>query len=321
MQGLYMHMVSLMSIAHQLSLLLCFLMQPIVDEAALLQLGSPRYHVEVLQDAGDHCQPAIPADSNGHSQRQQKQQQEQWRLQEAVAAAAAFRAVAAEAAGMEAPPSTASSEGMQANGKRHLLSPRALGIPLQCCVLHRVLHALCACSGVLYHPISSMLSHNAACVLYQPAIHFIPPHYSVPSQAPPQYICSKLHVHMWLITTASPGGSCLPNYGPWRPYMAPILVNQRLTAPTHFQDTRHVEFDISGSGLSYAPGDLLAVFPRTPAKAVDAVLERCGLEGGALVRVTASQPPGEAGRCAEVVTTARALVQVGVAARAGYASV
>jgi sulfite reductase alpha subunit-like flavoprotein len=61
-------------------------------------------------------------------------------------------------------------------------------------------------------------------------------------------------------------GSC---HGPWRPFMAPLLVNQRVTAADHFQETRHLEFDLAGSGLSYEPGDLLAVFPRTPAADVE----------------------------------------------------
>lgn len=52
--------------------------------------------------------------------------------------------------------------------------------------------------------------------------------------------------------------------GPWRPFMALLLANERLTAPDHFQDTRHLEFDLAGSGLEYEPGDTLAIFPRTP---------------------------------------------------------
>jgi sulfite reductase alpha subunit-like flavoprotein len=58
-------------------------------------------------------------------------------------------------------------------------------------------------------------------------------------------------------------------YGSWQPFMAPLLVNQRVTSADHFQDTRHIEFDLRGSGLDYQPGDLLAVFPRTPAADVE----------------------------------------------------
>lgn len=85
-----------------------------------------------------------------------------------------------------------------------------------------------------------------------------------------------------------------PPHGPWRPYFAPLLRNERMTAAAHFQDTRHLEFDLSGSGLTYEPGDLLAVLPHSPAEAVDALLSRLGLDGDAVVRVelAAAAAPG-----------------------------
>jgi len=61
------------------------------------------------------------------------------------------------------------------------------------------------------------------------------------------------------------GSSC----GPWRPFMAPLLVNKRVTSADHFQETRYLEVDLAGSGLQYQPGDLLAIFPRTPAADVE----------------------------------------------------
>jgi sulfite reductase alpha subunit-like flavoprotein len=61
-------------------------------------------------------------------------------------------------------------------------------------------------------------------------------------------------------------------HGPWKPFMAPLLVNKRVTNPDHFQETRHLEFDLAGSGLSYQPGDLLAIFPRTPERDVQVKL-------------------------------------------------
>ena len=51
------------------------------------------------------------------------------------------------------------------------------------------------------------------------------------------------------------------------------------------QDVRHVELDIGGSGLTYSPGDLLAVLPRQPPEAVKALLQRCGWEPCTVVRV------------------------------------
>jgi sulfite reductase alpha subunit-like flavoprotein len=58
-------------------------------------------------------------------------------------------------------------------------------------------------------------------------------------------------------------------HGPWKPFMAPLLVNDRVTSEDHFQETRHLEFDLSASGLHYQPGDLLTIFPRTPAADVE----------------------------------------------------
>jgi sulfite reductase alpha subunit-like flavoprotein len=72
-------------------------------------------------------------------------------------------------------------------------------------------------------------------------------------------------------TAATPGSSTVngQQYGPWRPFMAPVLVNHRVTSVDHFQETRYIEFDLAGSNLQYQPGDLLAIFPRTPAADVE----------------------------------------------------
>lgn len=37
------------------------------------------------------------------------------------------------------------------------------------------------------------------------------------------------------------------------PFSARMVSNRRLTEPTHFQDVRLIEFDISGSSLEYVP--------------------------------------------------------------------
>jgi hypothetical protein len=70
-------------------------------------------------------------------------------------------------------------------------------------------------------------------------------------------------------TNAAAASQQQQQYGQWQPFMAPLLVNQRVTSADHFQDTRHIEFDLRGSGFDYQPGDLLAVFPRTPAADVE----------------------------------------------------
>ena len=70
--------------------------------------------------------------------------------------------------------------------------------------------------------------------------------------------------------------------------MAPLTCNQRITAPNHFQDTRHLEFDLSGSGIQYDPGDLLAIFPQQSPTAVSAFLQRTGLNPDAWVSIEAA---------------------------------
>ena len=50
--------------------------------------------------------------------------------------------------------------------------------------------------------------------------------------------------------------------GPRNPFLARLLVNRRITAAGHFQDVRHLEIDLGGSGLEFAPGDALALLPR-----------------------------------------------------------
>lgn len=34
-----------------------------------------------------------------------------------------------------------------------------------------------------------------------------------------------------------------------QPFLAPMVTNQRVTGPSHFQDVRLIEFDITGSGI------------------------------------------------------------------------
>lgn len=34
-----------------------------------------------------------------------------------------------------------------------------------------------------------------------------------------------------------------------QPFLAPVVTNQRVTGPSHFQDVRLIEFDVAGSGI------------------------------------------------------------------------
>jgi sulfite reductase (NADPH) flavoprotein alpha-component len=68
-----------------------------------------------------------------------------------------------------------------------------------------------------------------------------------------------------------------------RPFAARVLANERLTAPSSHKDVRHLELDLSGSGLSYLPGDSLGVWPRNPPALVEQVLAAASLDGAQTV--------------------------------------
>ncbi|KAL0028461.1 hypothetical protein WJX77_008059 [Trebouxia sp. C0004] len=95
--------------------------------------------------------------------------------------------------------------------------------------------------------------------------------------------------------TASTSGTTIATenaqYGLWRPFMASLTCNTRITSAHHFQDTRHLEFDLTGSGMHYAPGDLLTIFPCQSQAAVSAFLQRMNLDPDAWVRIQPAEIP------------------------------
>lgn len=64
-----------------------------------------------------------------------------------------------------------------------------------------------------------------------------------------------------------------------QPFSAPLLLNQRVTGRDSGRDVRHLELSLEGSGLRYAPGDALGVWPTQSAALVDAVLQTLRLDG------------------------------------------
>ena len=91
--------------------------------------------------------------------------------------------------------------------------------------------------------------------------------------------------------TAAPASNVTPlrpHAGPetWsaaRPFKAEVLANQRITADGSSKDVRHLEIDLTGSGLDYEPGDALGVVPRNPASLIEAVLDALRLDGDATI--------------------------------------
>jgi sulfite reductase (NADPH) flavoprotein alpha-component len=76
-----------------------------------------------------------------------------------------------------------------------------------------------------------------------------------------------------------------------QPFSAPILLNQRITGRDSDRDVRHVELSLEGSGLRYAPGDALGVWPTQSPLLVEAVLTTLQLDGDALVKSTTEELP------------------------------
>lgn len=61
------------------------------------------------------------------------------------------------------------------------------------------------------------------------------------------------------------------------PFAATVLENIRITGRYSSKETRHVELDLSGSGLAYQPGDALGFVPTNDARVVEELLAATGL--------------------------------------------
>jgi sulfite reductase (NADPH) flavoprotein alpha-component len=63
------------------------------------------------------------------------------------------------------------------------------------------------------------------------------------------------------------------------PFPAPMIANVRLNGDGSAKDTRHLAFSLAGSGLDYAAGDALGVFPRNCAELVGELIAALGARG------------------------------------------
>ena len=76
-----------------------------------------------------------------------------------------------------------------------------------------------------------------------------------------------------------------------QPFAAPVLLNQRITGRGSDRDVRHIELSLEGSGLRYAPGDALGVWPAQSPALVNALLETLRLDGNAFVHAASETLP------------------------------
>jgi sulfite reductase (NADPH) flavoprotein alpha-component len=81
--------------------------------------------------------------------------------------------------------------------------------------------------------------------------------------------------------TASPFPTASSSYDKRNPYQATVLESIKITGRFSTKETRHVEIDIDGSGLTYQPGDALGVVSTNEPHRVEELLEVTGLSADA----------------------------------------
>ena len=74
------------------------------------------------------------------------------------------------------------------------------------------------------------------------------------------------------------------------PFLAELTIHDRLTKPGSLKDTRHFVLSLTGSGLTYRPGDSLGVFGRNSPEVVDELIDVLRFDPGAIV----NDPKGQA---------------------------
>jgi sulfite reductase (NADPH) flavoprotein alpha-component len=74
-------------------------------------------------------------------------------------------------------------------------------------------------------------------------------------------------------------------YNRHRPFEAVVLTNQKITGAKSTKDVRHIELSLEGSGLTYEPGDSLAVIADNPPRLVEEFLETLGFSGDEEVEI------------------------------------
>lgn len=80
-------------------------------------------------------------------------------------------------------------------------------------------------------------------------------------------------------------------FGRDNPFHAEVLVNQKITGRDSTKDVRHVELSIEGSGITYEPGDALAVLAANPPGLVDDLIDELALDPQCPVTVQDEEVP------------------------------
>ena len=84
--------------------------------------------------------------------------------------------------------------------------------------------------------------------------------------------------------TAIAPSPAAPLYHRRNPYLAELIAHESLTRPGSGKDTRHFALSLADSGISYTPGDSLAVFARNSPRVVDELLARLAFPPDTMVQ-------------------------------------
>jgi sulfite reductase (NADPH) flavoprotein alpha-component len=82
-----------------------------------------------------------------------------------------------------------------------------------------------------------------------------------------------------MLTETAPPAPVVTAFSRKNPFPAPLLKRQRLDGPGSEKETFHYEFSLQQSGLIFAPGDSLGVFPQNAIELVDEIIALLGFTG------------------------------------------
>jgi sulfite reductase (NADPH) flavoprotein alpha-component len=99
--------------------------------------------------------------------------------------------------------------------------------------------------------------------------------------------------------TGGPESETTARYDRKNPFPAALMANRQLNGEGSGKDTRHFEFTIEGSGLSYCAGDAMGVYPANCRDLVSEVIQALGCSGEEMVAGT----KGSNASLAEALTT------------------
>ncbi len=92
-------------------------------------------------------------------------------------------------------------------------------------------------------------------------------------------------------TAAAPAKPVSSSYTRSNPFPGKLLVNRRLSTPDSEKETRHFEIDLTGWGLTFEPGDSIAVYPKNDPELVEQIIHAIGATGDELVPAAKTDKP------------------------------